>query len=88
MKFNNTPLNNSSESISDNKPVIEEKIQEKEGILPENQILTFDGETLENDRTLADYNIQKESTIYLTYSTLGITTNTETNTLVFLKLRK
>lgn len=59
---------------------VKSKIQEKEGILPENQILTFDGETLENDRTLADYNIQKESTIYLTYSTLGITTNTETNT--------
>ena len=56
------------------------KIQEKEEILPENQILTFDGETLENDKTLADYNIQKESLLYLNESNLGININTETKT--------
>jgi large subunit ribosomal protein L40e len=54
-----------SVNASDSIDQIKAQIQVREGIPPDAQILVFGGRQLENGRAIADYRVQKESTLHL-----------------------
>ena len=54
-----------SVDLTDTVLSLKEKVYKQEGIPTDQQQLIFAGTQLENDKTLGDYNIQKEATIHL-----------------------
>lgn len=65
---------------SDSIENVKAKVQDKEGVPPSDQILTFGGVVLEDGRTLSDYNIQRDATLQLTSASSAPTTTTSTTT--------
>ena len=61
---------------TDSIEAIKAKIQEKEGIPPDTQLLVCNNIVLDEGKTLSDYDIQKESTLYLRSTHLTATSAT------------
>lgn len=51
--------------LSDTIQIVYKKIEEKEQIPSDHQWLIFDGKHLDDEKTLSEYNVQNNSTIYL-----------------------
>jgi ubiquitin C len=50
---------------------VKEKLNVKEGIIPDQQRLYVDRKKLENEKTLSYYNIKKETTLHLVLNSIG-----------------
>ena len=58
-------------NLNDTVLSLKEKIQDREGIKPEEQRLIYCGKQLDDNKRLLDYGIRKESTLHLALRLLG-----------------